>query len=423
MSVLLAAFLFLSLFHISQGQCYNNCNKNGECDFWGRCHCFKGFTGLDCGARVCPSGPQFSDVARATDTAHEQVVCSGRGTCVASTGLCKCFPGYYGEDCGKNYCPNDCNGNGMCYSLKAAAEMYDGFRLNRSTTYTQWDANMIYGCVCDQGWEGYDCSLQTCDVGPDPRVATSSTETVTFVCMCSGSLTSTCAGKFKFRFMGAIVQRWFSAYNQFTGHITGTTLTVTAVASGVLAAGQTISGTGITAGTIIVSQLTRASPTIAGHAGSYIVSVSQTVTSTTITSYTTAGEIASAFQEVPVFYGPTDTTRRLSFVSVTSASSGNANAQYGVGTTDLSTNAICAASTTTTTKITFQRLMNDMPSLTFYQNKMTTTGSVYFQVKLCKIFVCVFFLLIALNVCVVHEDESRPSVHMPCRRWELFRAI
>lgn len=25
---------------------------------------------------------------------------------------------------------------------------------------TNWDANMIYGCTCDPGWEGYDCSLR-----------------------------------------------------------------------------------------------------------------------------------------------------------------------------------------------------------------------------------------------------------------------
>ncbi len=24
-----------------------------------------------------------------------------------------------------------------------------------------WDANMIYGCECDVGFSGYDCSLRT----------------------------------------------------------------------------------------------------------------------------------------------------------------------------------------------------------------------------------------------------------------------
>jgi hypothetical protein len=61
----------------------------------------------------------------------------------------------------------------------------------------------------------------------------------------------------------------------FTGSISGTTLTVTALASGVIAIGQTISGTGVTAGTTI---------TAAGSGGTYTVSVSQTVASTTITA-------------------------------------------------------------------------------------------------------------------------------------------
>ena len=32
------------------------------------------------------------------------------------------------------------------------------------TVYTYnsiWDANMIFGCTCDSGWEGFDCSLRT----------------------------------------------------------------------------------------------------------------------------------------------------------------------------------------------------------------------------------------------------------------------
>lgn len=65
-----------------------------------------------------------------------------------------------------------------------------------------------------------------------------------------------------------------------TGSISTTTLTVTAVASGSLYPGQTISGTGVTNGTTIVSQLTGTS----GGAGTYQVSVSQTVASTTISS-------------------------------------------------------------------------------------------------------------------------------------------
>jgi hypothetical protein len=62
-----------------------------------------------------------------------------------------------------------------------------------------------------------------------------------------------------------------------TGAISGTTLTVSAVTSGTLKIGQTIEGTGVTDGTII-----KAFGTGSGGAGTYTVSASQTVSSTTI---------------------------------------------------------------------------------------------------------------------------------------------
>jgi hypothetical protein len=71
-----------------------------------------------------------------------------------------------------------------------------------------------------------------------------------------------------------------------------TTMTVTAVTSGVLVAGMTLTGTGVTSGTTIVSQSTGS----AGSTGTYVVSVSQTVASTTITGRNnpTAIEVTSA---------------------------------------------------------------------------------------------------------------------------------
>ena len=69
----------------------------------------------------------------------------------------------------------------------------------------------------------------------------------------------------------------------FTGAISGTTLTVSAVASGTLQVGQVLSGSGITAGTYI-----SALGTGTGGTGTYTVSPSQTVASTaiTVTGYT-----------------------------------------------------------------------------------------------------------------------------------------
>lgn len=77
-----------------------------------------------------------------------------------------------------------------------------------------------------------------------------------------------------------------SAFNvipssQFTGAISTTTLTVTAVAAGSIRIGTTISGTGVTPGTVITQQNTGT----AGGTGTYTVNISQTVASTAIRSY------------------------------------------------------------------------------------------------------------------------------------------
>jgi len=65
----------------------------------------------------------------------------------------------------------------------------------------------------------------------------------------------------------------------FTASIATTTMTVTAITSGPIYPGMVITGTGVTAGTRIVSQLTGTD----GSTGTYQVNVSQTVASTTIT--------------------------------------------------------------------------------------------------------------------------------------------
>jgi hypothetical protein len=63
-----------------------------------------------------------------------------------------------------------------------------------------------------------------------------------------------------------------------TGSIATTVLTVTAVTGGILRIGMVLSGTGVTAGTQIISLGTGV-----GGTGTYNVSASQTVASTTIT--------------------------------------------------------------------------------------------------------------------------------------------
>lgn len=69
-----------------------------------------------------------------------------------------------------------------------------------------------------------------------------------------------------------------------TGSISGTTLTVSLRTSGLLKKGQVIAGSGITAATVILAQLTSTEASGAlGGAGTYQVSIAQTVASTAIT--------------------------------------------------------------------------------------------------------------------------------------------
>jgi len=78
---------------------------------------------------------------------------------------------------------------------------------------------------------------------------------------------------------GTYTLTYTGSTSSVTGSISGTTLTVTAVGSGTVIIGQVLTGTGVTSGTTIVSQLTGTT----GGVGTYVVSASQTVSSTTIT--------------------------------------------------------------------------------------------------------------------------------------------
>ena len=51
-------------------------------------------------------------------------------------------------------------------------------------TYTNWEADALQGCVCDPGYEGYDCSFRSCPWGPDPSDSPSSTTYSTYTLEC-----------------------------------------------------------------------------------------------------------------------------------------------------------------------------------------------------------------------------------------------
>ena len=70
-----------------------------------------------------------------------------------------------------------------------------------------------------------------------------------------------------------------AATASFTGSIAGNVMSVTSVASGTIAVGGAVSGSGVAAGTLVQSQLTG----LAGGAGTYAVSVTQSVASEALT--------------------------------------------------------------------------------------------------------------------------------------------
>ena len=133
-----------------------------------------------------------------------------------------------------------------------------------------------------------------------------------------------------------------------TGSIATTTLTITVASSGTLAVGSVISGTGVTVGTTITAILTGS-----GGVGTYTVSASQTVASTTITagSLTVAGSsvatalTATAVGQVPfstdgtsftptqkIVQGTAITTTTTSFTGATSGASTTLTASSVTGT-------------------------------------------------------------------------------------------
>jgi hypothetical protein len=98
-----------------------------------------------------------------SNNAHQQIECSGRGSCDTASGRCSCFAGFSGEACQRTVCPNDCSGHGVCQSEKRFAA--DANNKDYSTAY---DADKQMGCMCDSGFRGPDCSLIECPSGDDP---------------------------------------------------------------------------------------------------------------------------------------------------------------------------------------------------------------------------------------------------------------
>jgi hypothetical protein len=118
----------------------------------------------------------------------------------------------------------------------------------------------------------------------------------------------------------AIVSGTAMTYATFTGSISTTTLTVTAVSAGTIQVGQVISGTGITAGTKITGLGTGS-----GSTGTYTVDTSQTAASTTI------NVVALDFTGIPSW------VKRVTVMFNGISVSGTSNYQIQVGSGSITT--------------------------------------------------------------------------------------
>lgn len=191
-------------------ECPNACSAHGECGMYDSCECHDGFQGGDCSERVCMynfawvttsngdvnfDGDRYDGTVYTADTrisanqpldsiglggsklttqaaaggtwenwpyyavaqeGHFYMECSNRGLCKRDTGDCECFPGYEGVACNRMVCPDNCNGKGVCQTVKDFA-----------SAYAFWDGDMARSCKCDPGYTGISCAERQCPFSND----------------------------------------------------------------------------------------------------------------------------------------------------------------------------------------------------------------------------------------------------------------
>jgi hypothetical protein len=193
--------------------CPNFCNDQGVCITKkgmspnGVCSCFPGFYGVDCSQRTCPGGIAWADYPSETDVAHGKFTeCSNMGICDRTNGKCTCKAGFGGPSCDIMLCPTgsglsgsqlSCSNNGRCISLRDVGRKQDYVNYFNSTEYYGWDADMIYGCDCFDGYEGKACERRSCPRGDDPdTTGVSESQLIDCTCTtCNGGLTITYKGE------------------------------------------------------------------------------------------------------------------------------------------------------------------------------------------------------------------------------------
>ena len=190
------------------------CSGHGVCSGHPEyaCACVDGWAAGDCSQRLCPAGAAWFDAPVAPNKAHSFAECSAKGICNRVTGKCECQDMFEGEACERMTCPGKlhpagvCAGHGRCMKMSELA-MYAtdngdatpfsyGEDRNKAAT---WDHDKVFGCLCDAGWQGYDCTEQSCPHGDDVTTTGQSDEVQSLTCRYIGSLGSPPTFSLKFR--------------------------------------------------------------------------------------------------------------------------------------------------------------------------------------------------------------------------------
>ena len=184
-------------------ECLNNCNgpKHGKC-IAGVCKCKDNWMTEDCSKPVCPEGCSGHGSCQCNDTeckwhckfkwrgsscgepgcpSSTDAPCSGHGECLREGDHpfdeskkfgCRCDSGYMGADCGEKTCHRDCMNRGECRDGICACKAThsgegcqhrnlcgpDCGRYGHKYGKCNSDQNK---CMCEQGWEGFDCLFKT----------------------------------------------------------------------------------------------------------------------------------------------------------------------------------------------------------------------------------------------------------------------
>ncbi len=175
------------------------CSNAGDCDHdTGECICRPGYDGRACERMACPTRPMLRFAEGVDNFYNNRYTDPNDLTTLPVTigvggDLLTTLP--FGSSSGNTIIMKagtipgldpPCSGHGRCRTMRDASEMWDGLNLiHPPAFYTSWEADKMQGCLCDKGWDGFDCSLRSCPWGRDPldsQLSTYKNEIYTIEC-------------------------------------------------------------------------------------------------------------------------------------------------------------------------------------------------------------------------------------------------